>query len=92
MRTRSKLVLVFRSGVSPGHFVLGFCHEEGVDDRGCGDHRVLVGVDHSHSYFLLQSGPNSGQKLWSALTLALKSLKMNRGSCGRTLLMALKSS
>ena len=27
-----KLVPVFRSGVSPGHFVLGFCHEEGVGD------------------------------------------------------------
>ena len=27
-----KLVLVFRSGMSPGHFVLGFCHEEGVGD------------------------------------------------------------
>ena len=26
--------------------------------RGCGDNRVLVGVDHSHSYFLFQSGPN----------------------------------
>ena len=27
-----KLVPVFRSGVSPGHFVLGFCHEKGVGD------------------------------------------------------------
>ena len=27
-----KLVPVFRSGVSPGHFVLGFCHEESVGD------------------------------------------------------------
>ena len=27
-----KLVPVFRSGVSPGHFVLGFCHEEDVGD------------------------------------------------------------
>ena len=28
----AKLVPVFRYGVSPGHSVLGFCHEEGVGD------------------------------------------------------------
>ena len=27
-----KLESVFRSRVSPGHFVLAFCHEEGVGD------------------------------------------------------------
>ena len=30
--------------------------------RSCGDKRVLVGIDQSHSYFLFQSGPNKWAK------------------------------